>query len=491
MTTQQLARKSQESPTAPLTADQASSHRPMSPRVFVLALATFATGTGTFIVTGLLGGVAEDLSVPVGTAGHLVTVFAVAYALLSPFLVAATGRVGRRRLLVVTLALFAAANALAAAAPTFSVLLVSRVAAGSLAAISTPVALATAAQLAPPDRRGRALSITIGGVSVAWVVGVPLGAVIVDHFGWRASFALAAALAVVAAVGVRLMLPVVANAAPAGGLASRLTVAGRPAVLVTLAVTVLAMVAGFIVLTYVRPLLEGLTGLGGEGIGLMLFVFGLAGVAGSILGGYGADRWGYRATALPLLVVLGLSLLSFSLFPAIAAGSVLMFAGVGTAMFAWGAVVFAIIPLQQHHLIGVAPDQPGGVLSLNSSAVYVGQGLGAGLGSLVLGYAPLAALGYAGALLAVVALLALALGARLSARPAADATSPNPPRRSLMRRDRVPEVTAPVAMPTADKKATGSGLQASRVVQRLSFAIESPQRRDACTTEFQLLKPET
>jgi len=286
---------------------------------------------------------------------------------------------------------------------------------------------------------------------VAWVIGVPLGAVIVDYFGWRASFALAAALAVLAAAGVRLLLPSVANAAPAGGFASRLAVAGRPAVLVTLMVTMLAMVAGFTVLTYVRPLLEGLTGLGGEGIGLMLFVFGLAGVAGSILGGYGVDRWGYRATALPMLVVLGLSLLSFSLLPAISAGSVPMIAGVGTALIAWGIVVFAIIPLQQHHLIGVAPDQPSGVLSLNSSAVYVGQGLGAGLGSLVLGYAPLTALGYAGALLAIAALVTLVLGTRLSVAPTEHAPSSSTLRRSLMLRNRVPREPAFGAMAATEK----------------------------------------
>lgn len=446
--------KTEEPPRAPLAAGQAGSPAdriPMSPRIFVLALATFATGTGTFIVTGLLGGVAGDLSVSVGAAGHLVTVFAVAYALLSPFLVAATGRVGRRRLLVVTLVLFAAANALAAAAPTYAVLLVSRFAAGSFAAISTPVALATAAQLAPPERKGSALSITIGGISVAWVIGVPLGAVIVDYFGWRASFALATVLAVVAAAGVRLLLPSVANPAPAGGLASRLAVAGRPAILVTLLVTVLAMVAGFAVLTYVRPLLEGLTGLGGEGIGLMLFVFGLAGVVGSYLGGYGADRWGYRATALPMLAVLGLSLLAFPLLPAIGAGPVLTIAGAGTALVAWGAVIFAIIPLQQHHLIGIAPDQPSGVLSLNSSAVYVGQALGAGLGSLALGFAPLAALGYMGALLALAALVTLVLGARLCAGSARNASSSSPLRRLLVRRDHVPTQAAATPLAAADK----------------------------------------
>jgi predicted MFS family arabinose efflux permease len=125
-------------------------------------------------------------------------------------------------------------------------------------------------------------------------------------------------------------------------------------------------------------------------------------------------------------------------------------AGAGTALVAWGVVVFAIIPLQQHHLIGLAPDQPSGVLSLNSSAVYVGQGLGAGLGSLALDFAPLAALGYAGALLAIVALVTLVLGARLCARPARNAHSSSPLRRSLTRRDRVPK-EASAALATADR----------------------------------------
>ena len=192
-----------------------------------------------------------------------------------------------------------------------------------------------------------------------------------------------------------------------------MAVAGRPAVLATLAVTVLAMVSGFIVLTYVRPLLEGLTGFGGEGIGLMLLAFGFAGVAGSILGGYGADHWGYRTTAVQVIAILGLSLLTLSLLSAIEAGSAFVMVGAGMAMVAWGAAVFALIPLQQHHLIRGAPDEQNGDLSLNSSAVYVGQGLGAGLGSLVLGHLSLAALGYAGALLAAAALLGLVFAARL------------------------------------------------------------------------------
>jgi predicted MFS family arabinose efflux permease len=401
--------------------------RAASLRILVLALATFAVGTGTFIVTGLLGGVARELSVSVGTAGHLVTVFAVTFAVLSPVLVAATARVGRRRLLVIALALFALANAAAALAPTFTLLLLSRVAAACLAAICTPVAVATAAQLAPPEHKGRALSVTIGGISVAWVVGVPSGAVIVDHLGWRVSFVLTAGLALFAAIAVGTLLPRVKGApASAGGLASRLAVAGRPAVLATLLVTVLAMVSGFTVLTFVRPMLEGLTGFEGGGIGSMLLLFGLAAIVGSVLGGYGADHWGYRATVVPVLVVQAFALLSFSLLPA--AGSAFVIVGAAGAMAAWGVVGFALIPLQQYRLIGVAPDEQNGVLSLNSSAVYAGQGLGAGFGSLVLGYSSPAGLGYVGAVLAAVALIVLVLGTmQLSIRRATELEAPAKP----------------------------------------------------------------
>ncbi|MDQ5827754.1 MAG: MFS transporter [Chloroflexota bacterium] len=398
-------------------------------RVLVLALATFAVGTGTFIVTGLLGGVARDLSVSVGTAGHLVTVFAVAFAVLSPVLVAATARVGRRRLLVTAMVLFALANAAAALAPTFSLLLLSRVAAACLAAICTPVAVATAAQLAPPEHKGRALSVTIGGISMAWVVGVSSGAMVVDHLGWRVSFALTAGLALFAAIAVGTLLPRVKGAAAAtGGLASRLAVAGRPAVLATLLVTVLAMVSGFTVLTYVRPMLEGLTGFEGGGIGSMLLLFGLAAMVGSVLGGYGADRWGYRATVVPVLVVQAFALLSFSLLPAAATGSAFLIIGAAGAMAAWGVVSFALVPLQQYRLIGVAPEEQSGVLSLNSSAVFAGQGLGAGFGSLVLGHSSPAALGYVGAVFAAAALVVLVLGTMpLSIRRAAELEAPAKP----------------------------------------------------------------
>lgn len=416
MTTQLLDPK-KEKAALPITTDRERRSRytkAANLRVLVLALASFAIGTGVFVVAGLLGGVAEDFSVPLGTAGHAATVYAVVYAVVSPVLVTATGRVARRRLLVVVLALFALSNLAAALAPTFSLLLASRIAAACFAAVCTPVATAVAAGLVAPEHRGRALSVVIGGASASWVVGVPVATLISDHFGWRAGFVMVAALAAVAAASVGALLPAVKTPTPSGSLVSRLAVVGRPAVLTTLAVTVLGMAATFSVLTYVRPLLEDLAGLHGGGVASMLFLFGLAGLAGSALGGYGADRLGYRANVVTMLLVLVFSLLSFSLLAVVDPPFVAL--GAATALVAMAAAGFALIPLQQYRLIRTAPDEQNGVLALNASAIYVGQGLGAVVGSLVLGHASSASLGWAGATCAAAALILSVLGPRLSVK---------------------------------------------------------------------------
>lgn len=189
-----------------------------------------------------------------------------------------------------------------------------------------------------------------------------------------------ALLATVAAVGVGALLPAVGNPPAGVGFVSRFAVAKRLDVLATLGVTALGVTAGFVVLTYVRPLLEALTNLGGGGIGGMLLLFGTASVVGTVVGGYGADRWGYWASSIPILIVLAISLLSFSLLSAIGSGSSIVILGTGAALMTWSVMGFILIPLQQYRLIRVAPEEQNQVLALNASTIYLGQGLGAELG---------------------------------------------------------------------------------------------------------------
>jgi DHA1 family inner membrane transport protein len=393
---------------------QAGNGRPaMVLRILVLSVGSFAVGTGTFVVTGVLTDIAEDLSVSVASAGLLVTVFAATFAVGSPFLVSAASDVGRRRLLVGALVLFAIANIAAALAPSFSVLLGARVAAACGAAVFTPVASAVAASLAPPELRGRALSVRTLGVNIAWLVGVPLGTVVGGHYGWRISFVLVAALATVAALGVRALLPAV-DASAGGGFLSNLTVVKRGAVVAGLSLTFLALMASFVVLTYVRPVLENLTHFDTEGIGLMLAVFGLASIPGALLGGYIADRWGYRVSMIAVLAILSMSLFSFSLLSTVQPGSVSTVLGVGAALVAWSVAAFAFLPLQQYRLIEVAPEGQNAALALNASAIQAGQGIGAGLGALALHYGSVDGLGWVGALCAVGAFAALGFQGRSS-----------------------------------------------------------------------------
>jgi predicted MFS family arabinose efflux permease len=375
-------------------------------RLLVLALGTFGIGTGSFVFAGLLEGVARDLSVSVGAAGHLVTVFAVTYAVSSPVLVTLAGGVAPRRILMAAMAVFALANAAAVFAPTFGLLLLCRVLAACGAAVFTPTALAVAAGLAAPEERGRSLSVVTGGLTVSFVIGIPLGSIIGTYSGWRMTFVMVAALGAVAVLGIR-SLPHVETPA-AVSLGERVDALRQPAVVAALCLTTLGLMGGFVVFTYVSPLLSQITGFGGAGVSGLLFLFGVAALFGNSLGGYGADHVAYARLMAAILVLLALSLLGFSVLVAFS-GTALVFPGTVAVLAVWGVAGFALNPLQQYRVVQLAPCTRNVALSLNASAIYLGQGVGAGLGALAVGYGSLAALGWTGALCVVAALALLLL----------------------------------------------------------------------------------
>ena len=382
-------------------------------RLLGLASGTFAIGTGSFVFAGLLGGVAEDLSVSVATAGQLITLYAVVYAVGSPVLVTITNRIMRKRLLILSLAIFAAANVAAVVIPSFGPLLASRVVAACAAAVFTPTSAAVAAALVPPEKRGRALAFVTGGLTIAFAFGIPLGTLVGEYFGWRAAFVLVGVLGTVGVLGISAFLPEVENPPPAS-LRERLGAVGQPAVFATLSLTVIGLGCGFVVFTYIGPLLGDLTGFGGGGVSAMLLLFGVAAIAGNALGGYGADRWGYGRSLVVIFAVLTLSLLAFSLLTP-ASRSPLAVIGTGIALVTWSVAGWALTPFQQYRLIWLAPRTQNVVLSLNASSIYLGQGIGAGLGALAILYGSLASLGWVAALWAATGLLVLLLGARRTA----------------------------------------------------------------------------
>lgn len=383
----------------------------MNPRLLVLALGTFAIGTGSFVFAGLLEGVALELGVSVATAGHLVTVFAVTYAVSSPVLVTLTGRVERKRLLVAAMAVFVAGNLASVVAPTFVLLLASRVVAAFGAAVFTPTAAATASMIAAPGARGRALSVVTGGLTVAFVVGIPLGSLIGTYSSWRMTFVMVGLIGLAAAVGVRFLLPEIENP-PVVGFRERVDTLRQPAIVAALVFTAFALMGGFVVFTYISPLLTEITGFGGAGVSGMLLLFGIAALIGNSLGGYGADHVSYGRLMAAVVVVLTISLVAFSLLVPISGSAAAVF-GVSAALVGWGVAGFAVNPLQQYRVVQLAATTRNVALSLNASAIYLGQGVGAGLGALALDLGSFGSLGWTGALCTLAALAVLFIGTRV------------------------------------------------------------------------------
>lgn len=379
-------------------------------RIWVLALGAFALGTDLFVIAGILPDVARDMRVSEGATGWLVSAFAFTYALAAPLLAVATGNRERRSVLVGSFSVFCAANVVSAIAPSYELLLASRIVAALGAALYMPTASALAAGLMPEAKRGRALAVVTGGLTVAIVLGVPLGTWIGGYMGWRMTFWFIVAAGLIALVGIRWGVPQVAAVAPVS-LGRRMALLKQRQVFVALLLTVLWTAGGFTVYPYLGPLLTQLTHLSLQEIGWMLLLFGVAAVAGNLIGGYGADRRGTVATiafALALLIPVFLTL----------AWSAMAVQTLALSLALWGTAGWMLTPPQQHRLIGLAPQISGAILGLNGSAIYLGMGIGTSVGALVIQRASVNWLGWVAAAFETLALVLLALSATVRKSPA-------------------------------------------------------------------------
>ncbi len=393
----------------------------MNRTIFVLALASFATGTEAYVYAGHLEALAEDLDQPIAAAGQLATAFAFTYAITAPMIAGLVAHLGRRPVIVAGLALLGGLNLLAAVSPTFWGLIVLRILCGLAAGLVGPISSVAAAELAPPERRGQAMAIVFGGMTLAFVLGIPAGSAIGDLAGWRGTFVYAGVIAIAAALAIRLVLP----AMPGGTRTDRraLSIVRERPVHAHLLLTLVGFAATFTVIAYVGPVVTAITGLTGSGIGVMQMLIGLGSIVGIVVGGRSADRPGTQRVLVLSFLVSAFSLASYSALmtgPGVAAGAIasapiLVMLAVGMVLGA--SALFTRTPIIQERLLAVSrPEARPVVLALNGSMVFLGQGLGAGIGGAAIGLGGLEAVGLAGATLALAgAFLALA-ASRASAR---------------------------------------------------------------------------
>ncbi len=354
---------------------------PNPPRVNInmaitwMLLAVFSVGTVEYLVAGVLPQIATDVAITDATAGLLVTIYALTVVIGGPLITIVTSRIKRTPLIVALMVLFIAGNILTAVAPNFLILGIARVLTALPHATFFAICLILATTLVEPQFQARVISRITLGLNLATVLGVPLGTLIGNQYGWRSSFLVIAGIQTIVTVALVLTTRRAPNP-PTGRISAEVRVFGQSEVLKALGLTMLSQAGLFVLFTFITPYLGQHSGFSPGGITLLLFVFGVGSVAGNMLGGYFADRnmnatlyvaLGSLAASLVLLSILG----EYSWFTA-------------PWLFVVGAAGFSIIPPLTSKLISAASSAPHLAATVNIAGFQLANAAGAWIGSTAL-----------------------------------------------------------------------------------------------------------
>lgn len=349
-------------------------------------LGNFAIGTGVMVVGGTLNEVSRSLGVSVSVAGQLVAVAAVVMCICAPLAAFVVGGWERRRLLTATLLAYGLGHVLCTFATDYATLLTIRALTVIGAAVFTAQAAAAIGLMVPPERRAGAMTFTFLGWSVASVAGMPLTAWVGEAFGWRAAFVAVALLSAASAVGVWRTVTPGLRPAPMNRAAWG-QVFGNRVMMMVVAVTALQGAAQFALFTYMAPAYKFSVGADGKTLAFLFAWFGVWGVVGNAWVSRKIDKLGAPKAVLFAMGLMALSLLTMPL--ALHAGSSIWL--LALLMVPWGLGCFSANSSQQARLAGIAPALTPASVSLNTSAIYVGQAIGAAGGGWVLAHASAAA----------------------------------------------------------------------------------------------------
>lgn len=376
--------------------------------LIALAVAAFAIGTSEFVIMGLLPEVAADLAVSIPQAGLLVTGYALGVVIGAPILAIVTAKLPRRGTLIALTALFAAGNLFCALAQNYSVLMIARVVTALSHGTFFGIGAVVAAGLVAPNRRAQAIALMFTGLTLANVLGVPVGRMIGHEFGWRMAFWTVVVIAVVAWLALVVLLPR-RIPMPKGSIVREFAALGDARVLLALLTSVLSSASLFCVFTYITPTLMQVSGFSEGAVAPILLLFGVGLTIGSTLGG----RLGDRRLVPSLLGILAVDAVVLTIIHFVSAVPAAMV----SMLFVWGAFAFALVPLLQTLIVRHAEAAPNLASTLNQGAFNLGNAAGAWIGSLMLNSGlALTDLSWASAALALGALLLAGWGSLLRDR---------------------------------------------------------------------------
>jgi DHA1 family arabinose polymer transporter-like MFS transporter len=347
-----------------------------------LTIGGFVIGMTEFMMMGVLPDVARTLHVSIPTAGHLISIYALGVVIGAPLMVGLTGKFSPKIVLMSLMGMFFVSNTLFAVAPGFGLLMVVRLFAGLPHGAFFGMGAVVASRLAEPGREARAVSVMFAGLTIANIIGVPLGTYIGHHISWRLSFLMIAAISLIATGTIKLWMPVL-SAPDNPGFLNSVKVFKKPELWLIIGVSAIGTGGMFAWISYIAPLMTEVAGFSSNVITLIMVIAGIGMAAGNFAGGRLADRYSPLITTSILLLCMIAALLLFTVVIHLKVAAIFM-------TFITGAVGFAVIAPMQMLIIQSAKGSEMLASSVLQASANMGNALGAFLGGL-----PIAAgLGY-------------------------------------------------------------------------------------------------
>lgn len=345
---------------------------------FFVAIGAFSIGVDAYIVAGLLPEISLALKVSLSSVGLLISSYMLCYGLLSPILSILAANFRVKTILTFSLLIFVSANLLSAFAPSFIYILISRVIAGIGAGLYMPVALTTIVSLAPEHKKGHYLGVVFGGMASGTITGVPIGLLLVIHFGWHIGFLFVSLLGVIALVMQFLSLPNIRIKAPPS-IRERLAVFKNKNILFVITVSTLCAMGGLSIYSYLPLILKSI-GTSQNAIVIDIFTWGIGGLFGSFMSGRILDL--IKNPFLMSSITIAMILVSITIIPLIQNLHYVLL----VALFLWGMAGWGLQVPQQFLIHKFAPNYGAIALSLALSMRYLGIAVGTAAVSLILSY---------------------------------------------------------------------------------------------------------
>ncbi|MFF0265204.1 MFS transporter [Kribbella sp. NPDC004536] len=343
--------------------------------LFALATGGFAIGTTEFVTMGLLPQIADGVRISIPTAGHVVSAYALGVVVGAPVIAALGARTGRKRLLLGLVAVFVVGNVLSSVASNYEFLMAARFLSGLPHGAFFGIGAVVGASMVPAGRRARAVSMTMVGLPVANIIGVPVTTLLGQKLGWQVPFLAVGVLGLLTLVAVWLWVP----PQPVGSdvnVRSELSALARPQVWMALLVGMVGFGGMFATYSYITPTMTELAGFSESAVTIVLGVYGVGMTVGTVLGGRLADR-SLMGSVYGGLVAVAVVLGTFGWLAHTKPGALV-------AVFAMGCSASILVPALQTRLMDVAHEGQSLAASLNHSTLNIANALGAWLGGVVL-----------------------------------------------------------------------------------------------------------